>query len=127
MTLLEVMIALLIAAAGFGALMSALAQAKRSETRAASAERELALARALLEEACVGALPVAEKKPAGSGVERWTGVTNGMPWVAEIHAGAMRGFDATAPEGRGDEQGPLLVMDEVRVEVGRVSLSTVRW
>ncbi len=135
-TLLEVLVAMLVAAAGFGALMTALSQSKRAQSSAGRAEHELAIARTLLEQAFVGALPVTGHSRVSTGVERWTGVTDGVPWTVETVATTMRGRDLRK---RGDAQPtplvtgeeaspePLIPTDLLRVEVGRVKLSATRW
>lgn len=136
LTMLETMIALLLAAAGFGAIMTALSQSKRAEASATRAERELALARNLLEQAFVGALPQTLRTRPSTGVERWTGVTDGIPWRVETHATVMKGFDlrkrdpalaALAAPSEGEAGGPLFTADLLQVDVGRVTLSAARW
>lgn len=136
LTMLETMIALLVASAGFAAILVALTQAKRAESATARAERELALARNLLEEAIVGALPQALRTTPESGLERWIGETDGLPWRVEARATLMRGADlrkrdpALAFLGSDPDQesgGPVFTADLLRVDVGRVSLSAARW
>lgn len=136
LTMLETMIALLVAAAGFGAIMTALSQSKRAEASATRAERELALAKNLLEQAFVGALPQTLVTRPSAGVERWTGVTDGIAWQVETHATVMKGFDlrkrdpalaALAIPSEGDAGGPVFTADLLRVHVGRVTLSAARW
>lgn len=134
LTMLEVMVALLIATAGFGALLSGLTGARRSEMRASDAAAELALARSLLEEAFVGALPPEARTSPSVGVERWTGKAGGHGWTVEVRSTLMRGADLAKPEaGRGgvgldgEPTDPMIPVELVRVEVGRVTLSSTRW
>ncbi len=135
LTLLEVLVAMLVAAAGFGALMTALSQSKRAQAGAGRAERELALARTLLEQGFVRALPEQGRSQVSSGVERWVGVTDGLPWTVEtvattMHARDLRTRGATQPEPLtpgGASPDPLVPTEILRVEVGRVKLSATRW
>ena len=132
LTMLEVIVALLIASAGFGMVMTALSQAKRAQGRSASADRELAVARTLIEEAYLNALPIEQATSPSTGVRRWSGVEGGVPWIVEVRSGVVQGI---VPERSRDLVGlssadaspPLVQMDMVVVEAGRVRLSTVRW
>ena len=128
-TLLEAMVALLIATAGFAGVFMALVQSQRAQTRTAQAEVELVLARQLIEEACLGLLPpeqgaLTEER----GVQRWTGVRNGVPWVVTVRAVATRpAHDEPTTQARTRESEAYVLMEVVTAEVGAVSLRTVKW
>ncbi len=134
-TLFEVLVALLIAAAGFGAILSGLAGAQRARERAAEARRELEVAQALVEQAFLGVLP--EDAYVGrldGAADTWKGVRDGVEWTVRIAASATRGMNTGNPNerlgGRASvDAGPgaLLEMRTVQVTAGRVDLTTVQW
>lgn len=126
------MVAMAIASAGFAAVAGGLVQAQRARLRSGQADAELALARALVEEAYLGLLPEDQAARPESGVRVWTGERGGMTWEARISLQAVRGLQAArAGEAAGMEAGalntPMLAMDVIGVKVGRVELTTVRW
>lgn len=136
-TLLEVLVALLIAAAGFGAVLAGLAGAQRASVRADEARRELEVARGLVEEAFLGVLPVDSyvgREPEGA-ADSWKGERNGVEWTVRVTAtatGAMNSADRAERLGArasADQQQPdvLLEMRVIEVRAGRVELSTVQW
>ena len=134
-TLFEVLVALLIAAAGFGAILSGLAGAQRARERATEARRELEVAQALIEQAFLGVLP--EDAYVGrldGSSDTWKGVRDGVDWTVRIAAGATRGMNTMASGeqlgGRASADagpGALLEMRTVHVTAGRVDLTTVQW
>lgn len=136
-TLLEVLVALLIAAAGFGAVLAGLAGAQRAGLRADEARRELEVARGLVEEAFLGVLPVdayVGREPEGS-ADAWKGERNGVAWTVRVIATATGGMNTSVPGERlggrasREERQPdmLLEMRVIEVRAGRVELSTVQW
>ncbi|MBL0921332.1 MAG: type II secretion system protein [Phycisphaerales bacterium] len=131
-TLLEVLVALLIAAAGFGAVLAGLAGAQRASRRAEEGRRELEVARALVEEAFLGVLPAdafVGRAPEG-GADEWQGQRAGVDWTVRVGVSATRGMntaqEAPALGSRGGED-TLLEMRVIHVRAGRVELSTVQW
>lgn len=136
-TLLEVLVALLIAAGGFGAVLAGLAGAQRAGQRADEARRELEVARALVEEAFLGVLPKeAFVGRAEQGGDEWKGERSGVDWTVRVIASATRGMntvDGDQPLG-GRVSGIveqsseiLLEMRVIQVRAGRVDISTVQW
>ena len=136
-TLLEVLVALLIAAAGFGAVLAGLAGAQRAGMRADDARRELEVARTLVEEAFLGVLPAdayVGRKPE-SAADEWKGQRNGVDWTVRVVASATRGMNTSIPGERlggraaaeQDQPDMLLEMRVIEVRAGRVELSTVQW
>lgn len=132
LTLIEVIVAMLIASAGFGLIMTSLAQARRSAGRVAAVDRELALARTLIEESFVNALRPEDATRPAAGVRRWAGATNGIPWTVEVRSGVTQGITIERPSDQvgvtaGEQPTGLMPMDILTVEAGRVRLSTVTW
>ncbi len=126
------MVALAIASAGFGAVATGLIQSQRARVRATEAEAELALARALVEEAYLGLMPEQEADRSEQGVRRWKGERSGRAWEVAMSLQAVKGLQAArVGVAAGVEAGalstPMLAMDVVRVKVGKVELTTVRW
>lgn len=123
---------MLIASAGFGLIMTSLAQAKRSAGRVAAVDRELALARTLIEESFVNALKPEDASRPAAGVQRWAGASNGVPWTVEVRSGVAQGLTIERPADQvgvtaGEQPSGLMPMDILTVEVGRVRLSTIKW
>lgn len=136
-TLLEVLVALLIAAGGFGAVLAGLAGAQRAGQRADEARRELEVARALVEEAFLGVLPQdsyigrAEK-----GGDEWKGERSGVEWTVRVLSTATRGMNTVGSNeplggrvsGVVDPSAEILLeMRLIQVRAGRVDISTVQW
>lgn len=137
-TLLEVLVALLIAAAGFGGVLTALAGAQRAQRNADEASVELSVARQVLEEAWLGVLPAESYLGRREdGADEWRGVRDGLSWTVTSVLTATGAMNAEPREylaargGRALGQRPgesiALPMEIVRCRVGRVELSTVRW
>lgn len=133
-TLLEALLALLIASAGFAAVLTALASAQKAQRAADDAQRALLLARTVLEEAFVGALPAENAVRDESGLTRWEGVRDGLQWSVVSRFSATRGMNlegfAGAQEavvGRPADAPALLPMERITARVGSVELTTVRW
>jgi type II secretory pathway pseudopilin PulG len=134
-TLFEVLVALLIAAAGFGAILSGLAGAQRASERAGEARRELRVAQSLIELAYLGDLPPDAYVGGADGeADTWKGEREGVAWSVTISASATRGMNTASPDERlggrprlAGEPEPLLEMRVVRVRAGRVELTTVQW
>lgn len=133
MTLVEVLVALTIAAGGLGAILVALTQAQRIELAIERVDVETELAQSLLEEAYVNALPVEAWAPLEDlpGVQRWVGVANGVEWEVTVSTSAMRSLvdERSRSESLEDRRRPpvLLAMDVITCRAGGTTLRTVRW
>lgn len=131
--MLEVVVALLIASAGFGVVMTTLVQAKRAGARSAAADRELAVARTLIEEAFVNALPADQSRAEGPGVRVWSGTTDGVPWTVTLRSVVAPGMEIERHAELGQAPPPtqalprLVQLDLVTAQAGRVTLTTSRW
>lgn len=125
------MVALLIAAAGFGGVFMALVQSQKATVRAAQADRELTLARQLVEEAGLGLLPYELMVISGErGTERWAGERDGLTWVVTVRSVATPpthdGREPGDPP-RSEDDAYYILMEIVKAEVGAVTLRTVKW
>lgn len=136
-TLLEALIAILIAAAGFAGIFTALAQSQKVQIQSQRADADLALARTLIEDACLGLLPLELRVVAGDGgVDRWQGVSDGRVWTVTMRSLPVRPGEVDAQSARAAERrrptddaegGAFILMDIVTCEVGGVTLTTVKW
>ena len=133
-TLLEVLVALVIAVAGLSVAIGSIAQSQRASAVTERAARELALARTIIAEAFLGVLPeelIAESRGAST---VWRGAgPDGLAWEAEILVTLNAGFNARAAqrdEGLGQVGGfgaGQMPVEMITVRVGGVELRTTRW
>lgn len=133
-TLLEVLVAMVIAVAGLSVAIGAIAQSQRSSLIVERTSEELALARTVIEEAFLGTLPDdAISESAGSSTT-WSGTTaSGLAWEAEVRTTVTSGFNvgainADAGLGQvGSMSAGQMPIELITVRVGSIELRTTRW
>lgn len=133
-SLLEVLVSLVIAVAGLSVAIAAIAQSERSATVIERTNRELELARTVIEEAFLGVLPEEAIVESSASTTLWRGrAADGLEWEALLIATVSSGFNARQADGRGGLGevagiGPgQMPIELITVRVGSVELRTTRW
>jgi type II secretory pathway pseudopilin PulG len=133
-SLLETLVALSIAVAGLAVALTAVAQSARASEAVERSRREVALAKALVEEAFLGLMSEEQKAESTASADIWRGVDErGLAWEVTITSSLMGAFNARADgaeAGLGQIQGVApgqMVVEMITVRVGSTELRTTRW
>lgn len=133
-SLLETLVALTLAVAGLSLSIAAISQSVRAQRTIDRSRAEVALARALVEEAFLGALKEDDRADSTDSADIWRGSEpNGLEWEVRISSsltGSFNARSANADSGLGQVQGVAsgqMAVEMVFVRVGNTELRTSRW